>query len=386
MSAVTLFDALRVSGDNRPAFANEDQYEYLSWSGRPEIAAVRACLEEWFVDYPDEAKALLAARFRGKELTSALFELYVFTLLKKQGHAPEVVEPSPQRSQQRLPDFRIQLPGGDSLFVEATTIDCDPGLSRMDRDLAPLKDVLDRMAVPHRFSIKVGKAATTPLAFAKVRNGIEAWFGSSSFQARRSSAVEEGFDSVDEEIVCGDWLIEVTAYISGAFGSPPRVGGSPIVLWGTGMRFMDSMERLKKGLKRKADHYDVEGPVVLAVSPLGFGVDSDAVEAALYGPTWQSFEHDGLSTIVRKGEGLWFKPNRGPKNGSFPAVLICDDVHPTTVGCPDPKIYHAPETPCPVQGLLSRAAHARLNGVSVTYGNGAKGRDLLVIPAGWPHM
>lgn len=168
MSTVTLFDAVHISNDQRPAFATEDQHEYLTWSGRPEIAAVQSCLESWFIDYPDDAKAMLAARFRGTELTSALFELYVFTLLKKQGHSPEVVEPIPQRSQQRRPDFRIQLPGGGAMFVEATTIDCDPGLSRMDRDLAPLKVVLDQMTVPHRFSIKVGKAATTPLAFTKL--------------------------------------------------------------------------------------------------------------------------------------------------------------------------------------------------------------------------
>ena len=164
MSTITLFDAVHVSNDQRPALATEDQYEYLSWSGRPEIAAVRSCLEGWFIEYPDDAKAMLAARFRGAELRSALFELYVFTLLKKQGHNPEVVEPSPQRSTQRLPDFRIQRSGGGSLFIEATTIDCDPGLSKMDRDLAPLKAALDQMAIPHRFSIKVEKAATTPLA------------------------------------------------------------------------------------------------------------------------------------------------------------------------------------------------------------------------------
>jgi hypothetical protein len=386
MSTITLFDAVHVSNDQRPALATEDQYEYLSWSGRPEIAAVRSCLEGWFIEYPDDAKAMLAARFRGAELRSALFELYVFTLLKKQGHNPEVVEPSPQRSTQRLPDFRIQRSGGGSLFIEATTIDCDPGLSKMDRDLAPLKAALDQMAIPHRFSIKVEKAATTPLAFAKLQKGIDAWFGSPSFQLRRSSALGEGVDSIDEEIACGDWVIEVTAYVSGSFGTPPRAGESPIVLWGTGVRFLDSMERLKKGLKRKADHYDVDGPVVLAVSPLGLGIDRDDVEAALYGPTWQSLKHDGSSTIVRKGEGLWFKPNRGPKNSSFPAVLICEDVHPTTVGCPDPFVYHAPESPFPVQGLLSRATHARLNGISVVYANGARGCDLLGIPTGWPHV
>jgi hypothetical protein len=95
MSAITLFDPARVSADQRPAFATENQYEYLSWSGRPEIAAVRSCLEGWFIDYPDDAKAMLAARFKGTELTSALFELYVFTLLKKQGIHSLLTSPQP---------------------------------------------------------------------------------------------------------------------------------------------------------------------------------------------------------------------------------------------------------------------------------------------------
>lgn len=386
MSVITLFDPGRASGDMRPAFATEDQYEYLSWSGRPEIAAVQSCLEGWFVDYPDGAKEMLAARFRGTELTSALFELYVFTLLNKQGHRPEVLEHSPQRATERLPDFQIQLGDGSLLFIEATTIDCDPGMSKIDRDLAPLKHTLDQIAAPHRFSIKVGKAATTPLAFARVRNRIEAWFGSADFPSRRSAAQRDGADSLQQEIICGDWMIEVTAYVSGSLGDPPGAGESPIVLWGTGVHFLDPVERLKKGLKRKADHYDVDGPVILAVSPLGLGVDRDAIEAALYGPTWQFIKLDGSSTITRKGDGLWYKPNRAPKNGSFPAVLICEDVHPTTVGCPDPLLYHAPQTPFSVQGLLPRVSDARLNGVSVTYGTGAKGRDLLGIPAGWPHV
>ena len=212
------------------------------------------------------------------------------------------------------------------------------------------------------------------------------WFGSADFPSRRSAAQRDGADSLQQEIICGDWMIEVTAYVSGSLGDPPGAGESPIVLWGTGVHFLDPVERLKKGLKRKADHYDVDGPVILAVSPLGLGVDRDAIEAALYGPTWQFIKLDGSSTITRKGDGLWYKPNRAPKNGSFPAVLICEDVHPTTVGCPDPLLYHAPQTPFSVQGLLPRVSDARLNGVSVTYGTGAKGRDLLGIPAGWPHV
>jgi len=384
MPTTSLFDPARVSTDRRPARETEDRYEYLSWSGRPEIAAVRTCLEGWFTDYPDEAKAMLAARFQGEELTAALFELYVFTLLKTQGHFPEVIEPRPQGARKTAPDFRIRLPDGQPVLVEATTVECDPHLTKLDRDLAALKVALDRMQAPHRFSLAVRKAAETPVAFAQCRTLIEAWFRSAQFQNSKAAALRDELDSVDEEIICKDWVIEVTAYVAGPFGEPPTAGESPIVLWGTGVHFLDPVKRLKKGLKRKAEHYTVDEPLVLAVSPLGLGIDADDVESALYGPTWAFEQLDTSVTIDRNGDGLWYAPKRQPINRSIPAVLICADVHPTTVGCPDPCIYHAPETTSPMDDLLPQATHARLNGVAVAYSHGAKGHDLLGIPAGWP--
>jgi hypothetical protein len=383
---VTLFDSSRVSTQQRPARANERQFDYLSESGRPEIAAVRSCLEEWFVDYPNGAKATLAARFRGSELTSALFELYVYTLLRKHGHNPVVMEDSPHRAAKRMPDFRIELADGQSLLVEATTVDCCPSMSKVDQDLAPLKSELDKMATPQRISVQISRAAATPLAFAQFRRQIESWFVSPTFQARRSAALLDGSESIDEDFAVGDWVIEVTAYVSGSLGTPPAAGESPIVLWGSGVQVLNPVERLRKGLKRKAEHYNVDGPVVLAVSPLGLCVDRDVFAAALYGPTWESIGLDGSSTIQRKGEGLWYTPPRNARNRSIPAVLICEDVHPTTLGCPDPVVYHAPDTPFPVPGLLPCATHAQLIELPVQYSNGAKGRDLLGLPAGWPRV
>lgn len=386
LAAITLFDPSKVSSDQRSARADEDHYEYLSWSGRPEMAAIRSCLEEWFVEYPDDAKQMLSGRFRGSELTSSVFELYVYTLLRKQGYRPVVTEPSPQRAASKMPDFRIDEPGGRVIYVEATTVDCDPDASKRDRNLTPLHVALSGLSAPCRFSVGLAKEAKSPLAFSKFRRRIEAWFRSDAFPARRMQAIAAGEDSFDEEIPCGDWVIEVTAYVTGRFGEPPPPGESPIVLWGTGVHALDPVKEFRKGVKRKAEHYSVDGPLVLAVSPLGYAIDSDAIEAALYGPTWETLKHDGSSTIERRGHGLWFSPGRDAQNRSVPAVLVCHDVHPSTLACPTPVLYHAPQASCPVHEFLPRVSHARLEGLPVNHGVGASGCDLLGLPLGWPRV
>jgi len=383
MAVITLFDSSRVSADQRPARANEDSYEYLGMSGRPVIAAVRSCLEDWFVHYPNDAKGMLAGRFRGSQLIPALFELYVFSLLRKQGYHPVVIEESPQQASERMPDFRIDLADGSRLFVEATTVDCDPGMSKLDLDLAPFKVVLDQLRAPHRFSVKVATDAPSPLAYAKCRNRIDEWFCSQAFHARQSEALRDGADSVDKKISCGEWVIEVTAYVSGPFAEPPPAGESPIVLWGTGVHFLDHVERLRKSLKRKADHYAVDGPVVVAVSPLGSGIDRDAIEAAVYGPTLHSEDIHRNVSIVRTDEGFWFKPNRSHKNAGFPGVLVCPDIHPTTVLCSTPTFYRAPQAGPEWSQFLPKVSHGNLIDPAVSYTAGLQGFQLLGMPREW---
>jgi hypothetical protein len=348
------------------------------------IAVVRSCLEEWFVDYPDDAKETLARRMRGAELTSSVFELYVYTLLRRLGYSPIVLEPKPQRAGKKMPDFRIESADGRFVFIEATTVDCTPDMSRRDHDLGPLHDALSGLRTKYRFSVSVAHAAQSPLPFSQCRKHIKRWFLSDRFAACRQQALGTGQETVEEEIISGEWVIEVTAYVAGAFADPPQPEESPIVLWSTGVHCLDPARELGKAVKRKAARYNVDGPLVLAVSPLGNGIERDEIEAALYGPTWESMKLDGSSTIERRGEGLWFTPRRTAKNRSVSAVLVCDDVHPTTLARPTPVLYHAPQPAWPVDDVAPRVVHARLDGLPVTYAPGASGRDLLGFPVDWP--
>jgi len=94
---------------------NENSYNYYQKSSREDIGIIRNVLETWFSKFPEDEKKELKNRFK-KDLDSAFFELFLFTLLSKLGFKIEI-HPELKTSKKR-PDFLITK-NGLSAYVEA---------------------------------------------------------------------------------------------------------------------------------------------------------------------------------------------------------------------------------------------------------------------------
>lgn len=94
---------------------NENAYNYYHKSSRGDIGHVRNVLETWFSKFPEGEKKELKNRFK-KDIESAFFELFLFTLLSKLGFEIEI-HPELKNSKKK-PDFLIEKEGLHA-YVEA---------------------------------------------------------------------------------------------------------------------------------------------------------------------------------------------------------------------------------------------------------------------------
>jgi hypothetical protein len=382
MNDPTLFDPLVIGTSLEPMEETGDLHQYLSESARPEMAAVRRFWEHAFVDYPKAAKPAFVDRFRGEEFREALFELYVFSLLRAEGYRPEV---PPEVANESTPDFAVTDSHGKRIYVEAFTVDCNPALTHTEEMLAPLKVALGRLQRPMGLALKLRRSSKSPLPHGKMARDIDAWLASEELVALATQASANGVTSVRRVFDKAGWQIEIEAHIAGPFSRPGSQGVGGVALCSTGVHCLDPARPLAKRLKNKAGRYDVDGPLVLAVSPSTFGILCDDIESVLYGPTWASHSLDGTIAIRRKGGGLWTYNDGTARNRNIPAVIMCPNVLPATIGSVTPVSYHCPDPRFPLNGFLPRCTQATLADLEVRYSDGLMGREYFGLSEHWPH-
>jgi len=377
----TLFEPQCIGTSLEPMEQTGNWHQYLSTSARPEIAAVRRFWEHAFAAYPSEAKPSFIDRFRGDEFHEALFELYVFALMRAEGYRPHILATTTHQS---TPDFMVTGVSGERIYVEAFIVDCDPALSRMDDALAPLKVALDSVQLPHRFSVKVCRTSSSPLPYGRMTRAIAAWLTSEQMVQLAAQAAASGELCVSRTFGDAGWEVEIEAHVAGPFSSPVRQGASGVALWGTGARFIEPTRPLAKRLKNKAERYDVDGSLVLAVSPMHLGIEPDDIEPALYGPTVTSEAWDGTATMRREGGGLWLNKDKTSRNRDIPAVIVCPNVFPASIGTVTPVCYQCPEPRQPINEFLPRVGLVTFDGLHVRYRKGLTGRQYFGLHEEWP--
>ena len=118
-----LFDEFDTRDDEYMPYG-ESRFGYLNRSGRPEFEKMRNLLEEWFLHYPEEEQKGLHRRFhssKGDGYLSPFFELFLHELLLKM-ECSVTIQPKANDETENRPDFLVQTPDGDSLYLEAVAI------------------------------------------------------------------------------------------------------------------------------------------------------------------------------------------------------------------------------------------------------------------------
>lgn len=319
-----LFDVLHSSNSVEPIRPGQSVYNWVSESGFPENCRGRALLEEWFRCYPEEAKEELLARFRSDDanLDSAVFELYLFALLRACGFAVEAQVACGGSK----PDLVLLRGGKRIACVEATVV---RGVRSQKQQEEALHDLVGRASplveVPG-FGILIrrcqpGHGNISPRRFVTFLNR---WFSEKDHALARerfeSSGESEEALFTDERsgwrITLGLWPLKAPdqrlKQVAGLIASGA---------WATGSR-----DRLKEEIRGKLrQHRGCDLPLVVAVAfndPLT-APDREEVSEALVGSVvlTVSTRGDPKPAPRRKWDGIWCRSGRSW--AADPIGVIC---------------------------------------------------------------
>ena len=170
-----LFDDIART-DPHPGRRTETQFRYLKGVDRPEFAAVREVMEDWFDRFPAQGQADLRQRFRSddpRQSLGAFWELYLHELHRRLGYRLERDPEVPGTSER--PDYLTRR-GKTAFYLEATLVsysDAEMAARRREDVVLDLIDEVFNADFWVGVEIKVPGQATP--AKADVIRPIERW-------------------------------------------------------------------------------------------------------------------------------------------------------------------------------------------------------------------
>ena len=340
-----LCDSKRERG-HRKRSPDETTLEFLYRSDRPEIPPICRLLEDWFNAYPSHGQEQLRRRLSShndNDVHSAFFELYLFTLLRKLRFDVEV--PHPTAVGQKTEDFRAFREDKLVFRLEAKYAGQEEQHAWQDRFQQQLQHSLDKaQADGIWFLIRIRGDFCRQPAPARVRQRFERWYEQHRNQLISALAAGDSGDSLPQFRTeeAGAKITVAPMFLK----SDQTRSGGPVGLWSRGGRWMQTDDKLRRGLKRKASRYGtMKVPFIIALSSyevpdefdIGntlFGDEVFTIRISRGGPA-------GAPTPSRKRNGFWLGP-KGPQNRRVSAVLLVSELFPWSVADREPVIYHNP--------------------------------------------
>lgn len=320
--------------------------EFLYRSDRPEILPVCRVMETWFDSFPDLEKDQLHRRLSSRNdavFHSAFFELYLFTLLRKRGFVVEL--PRSETQGQKTEDFRAFLNERLAFRLEAKFVGKEEHHAWQDSFQEEIERSLDEAHVEGVwFEVDLDGTFVGQPSPRRVRDSFESWF------KKEKNGILKGMEEKIPPSSLPRFQISETGVkitISPLFTKPESTSDcGPVVLWASGGRWMQTDEKLRKALRRKASRYgEMEVPFIVALS-MWENADERDIWNALFGDEVFSIGVGpkgpvGKPVPSRKPNGFWLGPH-GPQNRRVSAILLVDELFPWSVASKQPIIYHNP--------------------------------------------
>ncbi len=384
-----LCEEKRESG-HRTRRADETRLEFLYRSDRAEIPPICQLMEDWFQFYPSEEQDQLLRRLSSKndgEFSSAFFEMYLFTLLRKLRFDTEV--PRSEAEGQKVEDFRAFRQGKLTFRLEAKYVGQQEQHAWQDRFQRQLQDSLHRARADDIwFSVRIRGEFHHQPAYAKVCQRFNRWYEQHREDIVAALAAGQPSDSLPKFAVeeAGARVALAPMFLKGDKGS----ADGPVGLWSGGGRWMQTDDKLRRALRRKASRYGtMTVPFIVAVSLYETANDAD-IGNALFGDEVFTIRQGPEGPVgdpipSRKPNGFWLGP-KGPHNTRVSAILLATELFPWSVAARQPIIYHNPwaEHPLSPGSLpLAQMVPDKNKGRYETC-DGQPIHEVLGLPATWP--
>ena len=374
---LTLFDEIPRTNclHARRTDSSFHSYNTLAW---PAFHEIRKTLEQWFENYPQEAKAALRTRFRKDDHNhgSALFELLLHEALLRLGLAPVVIrDPS-------MPDFAITDRLGNTYYVEAT-VATRTGPDVDDRLEDHVLDAIDDIARarPTRIAVMAetrGKLNQLP-PLRRIQRDVREWLDGID----PATVVTGHFrDNPRREVSHGEWRLTLIAHhvlkrpacrlISG----PAKAG------------FFDDASVLRRKIRGKVNSYDLEHPLIVAITAFSTFVDREDQISSLFGSEAVTVEVDaegrGLpGYLLRRRDGVWVAES-GSRNSRLHGVLFVDGAFPSIAAIAHPYTFINPFIDAKLPAELIQLGNARVQDEQFVYEQGQRLGRILGLPEDWP--
>jgi hypothetical protein len=269
----------------------------------PHWDRVRALLDEWFADHPEEAKRDLYNRFTdsdGGQHVGAWWELYIASLFRHLGY--DVVTHPTIEGSERKPDFLVTRDEA-AFYVECTVAAAGgtPGTAAWIYDCISDVETRDFLVGIHR----IEQGSQRPKRV-EVTRPIAQWLT----ELDPDELLAAPHDQLPRKVIrIRDWSITFVAIPKRPdsrsdggrlIGFLPPVFASPA----------NDVDRIHEALSKKGRRYGREPlplPLVVAVLEVSGFVDEDDVADALFGRRafeWTPGEPDSVQ-LVRKRNGYW---------------------------------------------------------------------------------
>lgn len=361
-----LFDEIERTDLDSALYA-EPEYHYWNRSGRPEAAAIRKNLNNWFAAYPDDEKDELKARIQSgddNQFHSVMFELYLYSLLRALGCTIEIHPDLTADNITKKPDFLVRSPNGDKFYLEAR-VASDMSTEEVGKQarMNQIYDAINKLSSPNFFiGMNLEGAPSTSPSGKKIR----------AFLNKHLSNLNP--DEVIEKYNYGGlgslphWKYEHDGWVIDFFPIPKKPearkkkGVRPIGLQFHEFKFIDSSAAIKKVIERKATKYgELEYPYIVAIYARGISVDEEDILEALFGKEQvilqMSDEGPKVEQVQRDLNGAFISPS-GPKNTRVSGVLVSTRISALPSIKIQMRLYHNPWAKRPYESILKELPEA----------------------------
>lgn len=376
--------------DASPKRATESDFAFLDRSAWAPIGEVRRMMEACLANYPgDEAKELVERIQSGdaRHFASASFELFLHEYMRRLGMSLTPHPELPNGSTKR-PDFLVECPDGQKLYVEAVCASDDMGRdAAAEARKAVALQVLD--GEQHSsFVVAIdsdGDPVTQPSG-RRLANDVLAWLNGLDPDALLELSATAGHEALPElQWQHEDWRVRIRAIPVNdeARGKQRRLVG----VRNFGASWIDGWSPIRDAVTSKARRYgDLALPLVVAVNVDTFNLDPIDEAQALFGQEQFVFSRDDPKPeprLERAPNGAWRGPG-GPRGKRASGAWFFNNLSPYTLARKKHTLYVNPAANHPLPASFLLVPHAL---VVEGYLQRIEGRDIAAVfglPASWP--
>jgi hypothetical protein len=193
-----LFEPSAVPIKQRAKRYGEPIYTYYRESGRPGIVAIRALLEEWFLELPEDERLDLQQRFRSpieRQHRSTVFELFLHHMLLRCGFEIEFHPDIPGVTTH--PDFLVSRDGQELFYLEAIAVSNSTQEEAEANRMNPVYDTLNNLQSPAFYlGFHLEGAPDTAPVGARLCGELSRWLATLDIEVIRQFYREERYKDI----------------------------------------------------------------------------------------------------------------------------------------------------------------------------------------------